>query len=92
MRQFSDSSLHDMQYDGKTVYWFECAMCSSCPGAFDHLDDNYEVERVLREAGVILPQNETDSETCALVVNFSTKAAGLAFLERFNSYLRKIAA
>jgi hypothetical protein len=68
-------------------YWFECAMISRCSPVFDRCDDNHDVEDLLRKQKVILPTNQTDSESCALVVNFSSQKAGEAFVNRLNKYL-----
>lgn len=59
---------------------------------FDHLDSNYDVEALLIKEGVILPEDQPDSETCALVVNFKSVPQGYAFLVRLNSYLERAAA
>lgn len=86
MPRFSESSIHDL---GDGSFWFECSMCSSVPSHFGDLDDNYAVEDRLRKAKVILSRNQTDSETCALVVNFSSRVAGQSFLSRLNRYIEE---
>lgn len=69
--------------------WFECAMISTCSPAFDSCSDNHDVEQVLRKAGVIRDKDRTDTECCALVLNFSTVRQGHAFINRLNRYLQK---
>jgi hypothetical protein len=88
MKQFSEKSLNRAEWSRSTPYWFEAAMLSTCgEEAFPGCYDNYEVEDALRKAGVIRKNNQTDTESCALVINFSSKSAGLAFIERLNKYL-----
>lgn len=70
--------------------WFEAAMCSSVPEAFHDCDDNYEVEKRLRKAGVLRLEDKTDTESCALVVYFKTMAEGHAFIDRLNAYLDEV--
>lgn len=86
-RQFDYDDIAVMDLDSKKHYWFECAMVSTCEPVFDGCESNYEVEEVLRQAKVILPQNQTDSESCALVVQFSTPKSGEKFIDRLNAYL-----
>jgi len=75
------------EYD-KKIYWlFDCSMVSTCEPLFDDCKSNYEVERKLRAAKVILTQNNADSEACALVVRFSSLASANKFIERLNTYL-----
>lgn len=74
------------------MIWYEAAMISTFPGVFDDCGDNYEVEDKLRKAGVIKPQNQTDTESCALVVNFSNKKSAESFGERLEKYIREHAA
>lgn len=69
------------------VWWFEAAMVSTCKPLFDDCESNYDVEAKLRKAHVIRKDNQTDTESCALVVNFSSKKAGAAFVDRLNKYL-----
>lgn len=66
--------------------WFECSMVSACAPLFD-CESNYEVEKKLQEAKVILPNNDCDSESCALVVNFASLKSANAFIKRLNAYL-----
>jgi hypothetical protein len=88
-KQFGYLSVNDMQYDGKKVFWFECAMVSACAPLFDHCDSNYEVEDLLRKAKVLHKRNQTDSESCALVVNFSSEKSAQKFIDRLNAFLVK---
>lgn len=87
MKEFSYDSIYDMEYDDRTKYFFSCSMVSTCPKHFGHLDSNYEVERILRMHRVIRANNNTDSETCALVLYFSSKKAGQNFIDRLNKFL-----
>lgn len=73
--------------DNGEMIWYEGAMISTFPGVFDDCDSNYEVEDKLRKAGVIKPQNQTDTETCALVVNFSSMKSAEKFEERLEAYI-----
>ena len=74
--------------DGEMI-WYEGSMISTFPGVFDDCDSNYEVEDKLRAAGVIKPQNKTDSESCALVVNFSSVKSADKFEERLERYIQE---
>lgn len=69
--------------------WFDCAMISTCRPIFDACFDNHDVEQVLRKAGVIGRHDQTDTESCALVVNFRTVSEGHAFVRRLNRYLAR---
>lgn len=82
--QFKHSDIHKLEA-GK--FWFECSMISTCKPVFDKCGDNYDVEKILRRAHVLLPSNRTDTESCALVVNFSSRASGEGFINRLNNYL-----
>ena len=66
-------------------------MSMSCIGrftpVFDHCDTNYEVEDMLRDAGVILPSNRTDTESALLWMTFSSVDSALNFQCRLNTYL-----
>jgi hypothetical protein len=86
MKTFDTTSINKLNGGS---FWFEAAMCSTCRPAFDLCEDNYEVEDVLRKEGVLLPANKTDTESSALVVLFSSKKSGEAFLDRLNTYLAK---
>ncbi len=83
---FYHTSIHELEPGS---YYFDCAMITACKPVFDRCSDNYEVEDVLRKAKVILPQNQTDTESCALVLNFSSRKAGEAFIDRLNRYLEQ---
>lgn len=93
-RQFESNSIGKYNYNGKTYWQFECAMVSACEPVFDSKNDryhadNYSVEKQLREAKVILSTNKTNTESCALVVMFSSKQSSENFLSRLNKYLRE---
>jgi hypothetical protein len=83
--QFDEDDL-SVSEDG---VWFSCSMVSMCAPLFDDTPDNYQVEEKLRRAGVLTAGNKTDTETCALLVLFSTRTSGLNFLRRLNKYLLK---
>jgi hypothetical protein len=84
MKQFSEASI----CRGSNRSWFfDCAMISSCKPVFDNCSDNYDVERVLRKEGIIRRGMKTDTESCALVVMFSTKDGGQKFIARLNKFL-----
>ena len=85
MDSFGYDNIHTMKCDGKTQWWFEAALSSRT--AFSDCDDNHDVEARLRRARVLLAGSKTDTETCALVVNFSSLKAGQAFIDRLNRYL-----
>ena len=84
MRKFTYNDIDEL--DPKN-FWFECAMVSACSPVFDHCEDNHDVEAQLRGAKVLLPKNQTDTECCALVVNFSSRQSGEKFIDRLNEYL-----
>jgi hypothetical protein len=72
-------------------YWYlDCGMCSTFPEAFDKCGSNYEVESILRKHKVIRKDSKTDTESCALVVIFSTEKAGVNFIGRLNKFLEKV--
>lgn len=88
--RFHQWAVHELRHRARATarpFWFEAEMTSSCPGVFDDCSGNYEVEKLLREARVLLPKDVSDTETCALVVTWSTREEGLAFLDRLNEYL-----
>ena len=86
--QFGEYSESDyIQYDRNKYWLFDCSMVSTCEPLFDDCESNYEVEKKLQEAKVILRQNNTDSESCALVVRFGSVSAANKFIGRLNSYL-----
>lgn len=89
IKQFDDGNIYDLGpgNDG-CRYWFECAMISTCEPLFDNCGSNYEVEEKLRKAGV-LRNLDTDTESCALIVNFKTMRSARAFITRLNKYLRE---
>jgi len=84
MKQFTSDSINKLN---PGLFWFECAMISACSPVFADCEDNHDVEKRLRKAGVITCKNRTDTEMCALVVNFSTREAGENFIARLNNYL-----
>jgi hypothetical protein len=92
MKKFTYKSIRDEDYDGKKYWLFECGMISTCSPLFDSLEDNYGVEKILRSRKVISPKTKTDTESCALVIQFSTKKAGEKFIDRLNAYLEKVKA
>ena len=81
------SSLENWK-TGRPYWYFSAAMISTCSPLFDDLDDNHEVEAVLRRQKVVRKNNRTDSESCEFVINFSTEKAAVAFIERLNDYLK----
>jgi hypothetical protein len=86
MRLFTDDAVNTAP---GLPPWFECAMISTCHPVFDACSDNHDVEQVLRKARVIGRHDQTDTESCALVVNFRTVSQGRAFIRRLNKYLRQ---
>jgi hypothetical protein len=81
--------LESWDYDGKKAWTFDCSMICSCKPLFDNLSSNYDVEYQLRKAGVIKCSNDTDTESCALVVRFSSQMSADRFINRLNDYLVK---
>jgi len=79
----------EYEKDGSGSWTFDCAMISTCRPAFDYCHSNYDVEDKLRKAGVIRKNTRTDSESCALVVCFSSEKAYGNFIGRLNKYLRE---
>lgn len=88
MKQFRSADVRELR---PGAYWFECAMVTTCRPLFPHDWSNYEVEDDLRSHGVIA-DCETDTETSALVVNFTSREEGEAFIARLNLYLQQRAA
>lgn len=84
MKQFEKVSIQSID---PSYFYFDCGMVHTCKPTFDRCDTNYDVEAVLRKAGVIRKNNRTDTESCSLVVLFSTRKAGEAFLARLNKFL-----
>jgi hypothetical protein len=83
--QFTTGDVNMSEHGGA---WFEAAMVSTCEPLFDDCDSNYEVEDKLEAAEVITKKGmATDSESCALVVNFKSEAAVEGFIDRLNAYL-----
>ena len=85
--ELADSSWVNTIDEGET-YYFDCAMISTFAPVFDQCEDNYDVESVLRNAKVIRTNNRTDTESCSLVVLFSSRSAGENFINRLNTYLQ----
>ena len=73
--------------DNGEMIWYEAAMVSTFRGVFDDCQDNHDVEDKLRKAGVIKAKNQTDTESCALVVNFSSMKSAEKFEERLEAYI-----
>jgi hypothetical protein len=88
--QFDESDL-DEPTSWHKEWMFHGAMISRCSPLFDDIPymDNYAFEKKLRMAGVLRGNNRTDTESCEFWAYFSTKKAGMAFVERLNGYLRK---
>ena len=86
MKQFSYSDINHLS--GESHHWFDCSMISTCAPAFDDCDSNHDVEDILKRAKVIHPKNLTDSESCALVIEFKSKKSGEKFIDRLNTYLK----
>jgi len=89
-KQFTHGDISKSASAYKHRYYFTCAMISTCKPLLDRLDDNYAVEKVLREHKVIRG-GSTDTESSQLWVYFGTRQAGEAFIDRLNAFLRKIA-
>ena len=85
-KQFTYKNIRKLE---SNHYWFETAMISTCDPLFNNYGDNYEVEAELRKEKVIGSKNKTDTESCALVINFSSESAGHKFIDRLNEYLLK---
>lgn len=84
--QFDVTDISDG--DGIMDPWFEASMVSACQPLFDGCGSNHEVEDKLKAAGVITKEGmQTDTESCALVVNFSTVEVIEPFISRLNAYL-----
>ena len=88
-KQFNPSVIRKHEsFSGDKAYWlFDCSMVASCGPIFRDCGSNYEVETRLRKAHVLRKNSSTDTETCALVVMFSTEKEGHAFITRLNAYL-----
>jgi len=93
-------SLWYQEYEARSRRWgrqtklrkeghFEAAMISTFPGVFDDCDSNYEVEDRLRKAGVIHKRNQTDTESCALVIRFTSEKSAFAFAKRLQAYIQE---
>lgn len=87
MARFNDTTLRDAPWSTKYPYWFSAAMISSCKPLFNKCEDNYEVEALLKKAGVLNADCYTDTESCEMVVLFKQRKHGTAFLSRLNKYL-----
>jgi signal transduction histidine kinase len=89
MIKFTERNISKLEptFERKSLWYFDCAMNTSCPEVFGHCEDNYEVEQILRKAKVLTAKSSVDTESCALVVNFSTKNAATAFISRLNKYI-----
>ena len=85
MRTFTKSDIFNIEGD----LYFSCAMVSTCSPVFDHCDDNHEVENELRAAKVLTARNQTDTESCEMVVLFSNEKSAVNFINRLNTYLEK---
>lgn len=86
--QFEEEDL-DGPKEWDKRYSFHGAMISMCSPFLDGIYDNYAFEDRLRKAKVLRKNSQTDTESCEFWAYFSTKKAGLAFVERLNKYLRK---
>ena len=86
MKPFSEIDIRSFE---SGHFWFECGMISTCCPLFDHCDSNHDVEDELRKNKVLRKNNSTDTESSALVVLFTSKKAGIKFVERLNAYLTK---
>ncbi len=84
MKQFENNSIQQIE---PSYCYFDCSMIHTCQPVFDACEENYEVEKILRENGVIRKNNRTDTESCSLVVLFSNRKSGEAFIKRLNIFL-----
>jgi len=93
IKQFDERDIEEISDSeiGKP-FFFTCAMVSTCEPLLDDCGDNYEVASRLKAAGVIMEDDDEDSESCQLWVNFTTREQGNHFINRLNSYLRLKAA
>ena len=86
---FSYITPHWSGYYQKKIWYFGCAMISTCSPAFDHLEDNYEVYEELSTAGVIHHRNTCmEAESCELYGDFFSQKAANNFIDRLNDYLK----
>lgn len=85
---YDDISYDDVPYD-RRKWFFTGAMISATSPLLDHLDSNYDFERLLRKHKVLRKNNKTDTEMCQFWVYFSSKKAGENFIDRLNKFLQK---
>lgn len=88
MISFGKHNISVHEQDGRKYWMFNCAMIGVCRPVFDDLDSNVEVERRLRQDGIIDDTMTADSETCALIVYFRQEETAQVFLHRLNKYIR----
>ena len=85
----SFESFRNLYVNDKYECYFMCSMIGTCEPLFDNLNDNYEVEEKLYEHKVIGPEDFADSESCSLVINFTSYVNANRFIDRLNKYLAK---
>jgi len=76
----------NMEHDGGRRWYFDAAMVDSYEPLYHGCESNYEVEIILRREGV-LKGIETDTETCALVLNVYSAKTVEDVCERYNAFV-----
>ena len=87
--EFSYEDIEEGYNVENEQWFFSAAMVSTCEPLLNDCDDNYDVARRLKKAGVIDSTVEDDTESCQLWCYFNSKADGESFIDRLNEYLVK---
>lgn len=96
--RFDDKDVvHMVDDDGEEdeyAYHFSADMIYWCRPIFNHcvrpgtnMMDHYQVEKILKEEGVILESDETEPESGCFYAYFKTYEAACDFIERLNTWV-----
>lgn len=68
-------------------YYYSADMIEAFAPVFDHCPTNHEVTDDLARVGILAPDDEIDSESGAVYVNFHTREQAEAFIVRLRAHL-----
>lgn len=88
MKDYVDRVPLDDEPEGEVKYVFSANMSHGFKEIFPEMD-NYDVEDRLWERGVILPENQRDSESCQMNIWFASEEEADKFIDRLNTYMCK---
>ena len=88
-KTFDNTYIHVTEEKGSKIYYFSEDLLSSHADIFSHFDSYLQVERELKTAGVLVPNNKGKSGG-RLFIAFKTEVEGERFINRLNAYFRRL--